>query len=253
MSLLIERKGDKMKVTVIGFWGAYPELGEATSSYLFEKDGFRLLVDCGSGALAQLPKYIDPYDLDAVILSHYHHDHKADLGVLQYQMLVQNSIRKQEKVLPIYGHQQDKTEFNQLTHNYTKAVAYNPEESITIGPFSITFMATDHPVRCYAMRITDGEKVVVYTADSSFKQEFVSFSEHADLLITDCNFYEGQDGKAAGHMNSKECAKIADQADVNTLVLSHHPHFGERDQLVTEAERYFSGRTLLAYSGFIWE
>ncbi|MCX8046397.1 MAG: MBL fold metallo-hydrolase, partial [Anoxybacillus gonensis] len=43
-----------MKVTVIGYWGAFPKKNEATSCYLFEHDGFRLLVDCGSGALAQL-------------------------------------------------------------------------------------------------------------------------------------------------------------------------------------------------------
>ena len=46
-----------MKMTVVGFWGGFPEAGEATSGYLFEHDGFRLLVDCGSGVLAQLQKY----------------------------------------------------------------------------------------------------------------------------------------------------------------------------------------------------
>ncbi len=63
-----------MKMTVVGFWGGFPEAGEATSGYLFEHDGFRLLVDCGSGVLAQLQKYITPSDIDAVVLSHYHHD-----------------------------------------------------------------------------------------------------------------------------------------------------------------------------------
>lgn len=63
-----------MKMTVVGFWGGFPEAGEATSGYLFEHDGFRLLVDCGSGVLAQLQKYITPSHIDAVVLSHYHHD-----------------------------------------------------------------------------------------------------------------------------------------------------------------------------------
>ena len=64
-----------MKMTVVGFWGGFPEAGEATSGYLFEHDGFLLLVDCGSGVLAQLQKYITPSHIDAVVLSHYHHDH----------------------------------------------------------------------------------------------------------------------------------------------------------------------------------
>ena len=82
-----------MKMTVVGFWGGFPEAGEATSGYLFEHDGFRLLVDCGSGVLAQLQKYITPSDIDAVVLSHYHHDHVADIGVLQYARLITSATK----------------------------------------------------------------------------------------------------------------------------------------------------------------
>lgn len=242
-----------MRMTVVGFWGAYPEQEEATSSYLFEKDGFRLLVDCGSGALAQLPKYLDPYDLDAVILSHYHQDHIADLGVLQYHQLVQNQIHDQERLLPIYGHDQDQVAFSDLTQRFTKGIVYQPNAPLELGPFTIEFLKTSHPVSCYAMRITDGDKVVVYTADSSYQDAFIPFSQDADLLITDCNFYEDQDATPFGHMNSKEGAIIAEQAKVRTLLLSHLPHFGERKQLVTEARKYFSGDVCLAKSGYQWK
>lgn len=243
-----------MKVTIVGFWGAYPEKEEATSSYLFEKDGFRLLVDCGSGALAQLPKYLDPYDLDAVVLSHYHPDHIADIGVLQHQIKVQNQIRGQEHVLKIYGHNEDQAAFTKLTaHPETEGIAYHPDQRLELGPFTIEFLKTIHPVTCYAMRITDGEKVVVYTADSSYQDVFIPFSEDADLLITDCNFYEGQDGAKAGHMNSKENGLIAEKAGIKTLLLSHQPHFGQREQLVIEAQKYFSGQVMLAQTGYQWQ
>lgn len=237
-----------MKVTVIGFWGGYPEEGEATSSYLIEKDNFKLLLDCGSAALSQLPKYTDPYELDAVILTHYHNDHIADIGVLQYFMLVQNGIRNNDKTLPIYGHGHDKEAFSRLNHDFTKGYMYDPDIPLDLGPFTITFLKTDHPVTCFAMRITDGQSTFVFTADSSYKDGFIPFSEKADLLIADCNFYDGQNGKKAGHMNSKECAVLAREADVNTLVLSHHPHFGDRKNLVTQAEKYFRGNIFLASS-----
>ncbi|WP_440896223.1 MBL fold metallo-hydrolase [Amphibacillus sp. Q70] len=242
-----------MKVTVVGFWGAYPAKEEATSSYMFEKDGFRLLVDCGSGALAQLPKYLDPYDLDAVVLSHYHPDHMADIGVLQHQIKVQNQIRGQERVLKIYGHHEDQAAFAKLTaHPETEGVAYQPEQQLELGPFTIGFLQTLHPVTCYAMRITAGETTVVYTADSSYQDLFIPFCKNADLLITDCNFYEGQDGGKAGHMNSKENGLMAEEAAVKTLLLSHQPHFGPREQLVTEAKKYFSGQVKLAHTGYQW-
>lgn len=241
-----------MRLTVVGFWGAYPAKGEATSCYLIEKDGFRLLIDCGSGALAQLPNYIDPYDLDAVILSHYHPDHIADIGVLQHLIKVQNLIQNEKRILNIFGHNQDKDGFQSLTSSDTRAVAYQPGQPLELGPFMIEFLKTAHPVPCYAMRITDGEKIIVYTADSSYQESFIPFSQNADLLITDCNFYKGQDGSKPGHMTSQEGAMIAEKADVKMLLLSHHPHFGERAQLKIEAEQYYSGKICLAKTGYQW-
>ncbi|PRS39145.1 hypothetical protein C6W19_10090, partial [Bacillus sp. RJGP41] len=42
------------------------------------------VLDCGSGVLSQLQNHMKPEDLGAVVLSHYHPDHVADIGVLQH-------------------------------------------------------------------------------------------------------------------------------------------------------------------------
>ncbi|WP_010650068.1 MBL fold metallo-hydrolase [Oceanobacillus massiliensis] len=242
-----------MKLTVIGCWGGYPARDGATSSYLLEKNNFSLLIDAGSGSLSKLQNYRDVSELDAVILSHYHHDHIADIGVLQYAKLIQFYVKNSDSVLPIYGHTKDLEEFESLSHEYTKGMPYDPEQELKIGPFTIQFLETVHPVPCYGMRITDGESVIVYTADSSYKDEWKDFAENADLLITDCNYYAGQDGSKAGHMNSEEGAKIAKNAGVKTLVLSHLPQFGNLDQLVEEAKQYYHGTIRLAEEGMVWQ
>ncbi|UOQ43490.1 MBL fold metallo-hydrolase [Halobacillus salinarum] len=241
-----------MKLTVIGFWGAYPSAGGATSGYLVEHDGFKLLVDCGSGVLSRLQQFIGVTDIDAVILSHYHHDHIADIGVLQYSWKVQNTLNETNHVLPIYGHQEDQTAFEQLTHEYTKGVAYDPEQTLQLGPFTIDFQRTQHPVSCFGMRLTDGMDTVVYTADSSYFEEWKSFAKGADLLITDTNFYKGMDGSKPGHMTSEEVASIAREAQVETLYLSHLPHFGNLTKLKQEAEDSFKGHIVVADEGLTW-
>ncbi len=243
-----------MKLTVVGFWGGYPAVNSATSGYLVEHDNFKLLIDCGSGVLAQLQNYIEVTELDAVILSHYHHDHVADIGPLQFARLISFYMGKSVTQLPIYGHQEDMLGFSALNHKeYTKGIAYNPSKPLEVGPFKIEFLKTTHPVPCYAMKVSTNDGSFVYTADTSYQESFIPFTKGADLLICECNLYAHQDGKAAGHMNSHDTAKVAQGADVPQLLLTHLPHFGTVEQLVEEAASIYKGKIDLAYKGFSWE
>ncbi|HEY3613108.1 MAG TPA: MBL fold metallo-hydrolase, partial [Gaiellales bacterium] len=69
---------DALAVTVIGCSPAWGNPGEPCSSYLVEAGGARILLDCGPGAFAAL-RALDDRPLDAVVLSHLHFDHIADL------------------------------------------------------------------------------------------------------------------------------------------------------------------------------
>ncbi|WP_246938707.1 MBL fold metallo-hydrolase [Bacillus pinisoli] len=242
-----------MKVTVIGFWGGYPARNEATSGYLIEEDGFRLLVDCGSSVVSQLQNYINPEAINAVILSHYHHDHVCDIGTLQYARLIKGYLGMELPALPVYGHAEDKNGFSSLTYKgVMKGIEYNPNASLTVGPFTITFLKTQHPAPCYAMRIETEKASVVYTADTSYFDEMVHFSMKADLLICECNLYKGMDGRSAGHMTSTEAGMLATKADVGELLLTHLPHFGNHQDLIHQANETYTGTTQLAKSGYIW-
>ncbi|MFF2446248.1 MBL fold metallo-hydrolase [Neobacillus sp. NPDC058068] len=236
-----------MKLTVIGFWGGYPKQNAASSGYLLEHYGFQLLIDCGSGVLSKLQNITQPDELDAVIISHYHPDHIADIGVLQHARLIQGFLGKEFPTLPLYGHEFDKHEFAKLTYkNITQGVAYDPTSTIMIGPFQVSFLKTNHPVPCYAMRIEAGGKAIVYTADSSFKEEFIEFSRNSDVLLCECNFYGHQNGQSAGHMNSVEAGQFAEKAAVKQLILTHLPHYGTLSDLINEASGEYTGIIKLA-------
>lgn len=242
-----------MKLTVLGFWGGYPGSNEASSAYLLEKDDFALVIDFGSGALSKLQQYKKVDEMDAVLLSHYHADHVADIGVLQHAVLIQSMIQKKECMLPIYGHMEDVASFHDLTDDNTKAVAYHPNETIKIGPFHIRFLRTKHSVPCYGMRITDGTNTLVYTADTAYFDEWKTFAKDADVLLSECNFYAGMDARAAGHLSSTEVAEIASGANVGEVILTHLPHFGDLAQLVAEVKEYYMGEVRLAHEGLVWQ
>lgn len=236
-----------MKITVIGCWGGFPKANEASSGYLISEDGFQLLIDCGSGVLSKLQNYTKPAELDAVILSHYHADHIADIGVLQHALLIDSfTMKTRKEPLPIYGHQESE-EFSTLTYkNITAGVAYPPSEEIQIGPFKATFLKTNHSVPCFAMRLEANSHTIVYTADTAYKEEMIEFAKGADILLAESNFYKGMDAASAGHMTSEEAGMIAQKAGVRTLVLTHLPHFGDINQLKEEAAQLFKGITVLA-------
>lgn len=228
-----------MEITVLGYYGGYPTNGVGTSSYLIESGDFHLLLDVGSNSLLTLEKHVDPIDLDAVLLSHYHHDHTADLGVLQFtRLLKKDEHGNKPHLLPIYCHNEDSENFKRMTfENVSQGIAYNEETEMRIGPFKVEYMKTLHPVPCYAFRITEvnTNKTLVFTADSGYKKEFIPFAENADLLIADCNFYRGMENHTV-HMTAKECGRIADRAQVKKLILSHLPQTGNLQNLVDQAK-----------------
>ncbi|KRM95828.1 beta-lactamase domain-containing protein [Liquorilactobacillus aquaticus DSM 21051] len=226
-----------MKITILGFLGGYPYNGQATSCYLIQSKGYNLLLDCGSGALLNLEKHLDPLDLDAVLLSHYHNDHIADIGVLQYYWQLNNS-RIDGKVLPIYGHKQDKKHFDDLTWDKaTIGQAYEPSKKLLLGPFEISFLKTKHPVTAYAVKIEDtsDKKIFAFTADTDYIPELTAFVRGADVLMTDTNYSAGKK-EPKWHMTSTESGKLAKDAAVKKLILTHLPQKEDLNLLLEEAK-----------------
>src|SRR3954454_5405053 len=71
-----------MRLTVLGGVGGFPGAGGACSGYLIEHDGFRLLVDPGYAIVPRLIGIMPAAAIDAVLVSHGHPDHVADLNPL---------------------------------------------------------------------------------------------------------------------------------------------------------------------------
>lgn len=242
-----------VKLTCLGCWGAYPEGGSANSSFLLEEDGFYLLIDCGSGVLSQLGQVIPIERLSSLILSHYHHDHVADVGCLQYAMLIQHQLGKRDQPLPIYAHGEGENIIHNLSYKqYTEARQIFADQPIQIGPWKVEFCPTNHTAYCLAMKFTGKDHTIVYTADTGWCDELVDFAKGVDTLICESSLYKEQKGQVEGHLTAAEAGELAAKASVKQLILTHLPHYGNQTELVEQAREVFSGSVELTKEQKVW-
>ena len=64
-----------MRVTFLGTSGAVPTTERNPSALLVEREGDRLLFDCGEGTQRQMMRYNTGFDVEHVFLTHVHGDH----------------------------------------------------------------------------------------------------------------------------------------------------------------------------------
>lgn len=57
------------------------------------------------------------------------------------------------------------------------------------------------------------------------------------------------DSAGAGHMTSEQAGILASNAKVKSLILTHLPHFGDLNQLVSETKEHYEGPVSLAEKG----
>ncbi|MFD1484126.1 MBL fold metallo-hydrolase [Lacticaseibacillus baoqingensis] len=226
-----------MKLTILGYYGGYPDHGVGTSGYLVQSGGYNLLMDAGSGTLLALEKVLDPLQLDSVLLTHYHHDHIADFGVLQYYYQLHSGAKKHTP-LPVYGHTKDPLHFAALTFgSYTQALGYTGDTTLQLGPLTLTFLETQHPVPAFAVRIADQATghVLVNTSDTRYFEGLKTFAQGADVLLADTNFLADHPAPL-WHLTARQAGTLAQEAAVKRLVLTHLPQEVPLDQLKAQAQ-----------------
>lgn len=239
-----------MRITTIGIWGGYPNKNEATSSFLLEHEGYRCLVDCGSGVLAAVQNYTELRHLDAAVISHYHPDHVADIGVLQHAAMVGMQLKQWKTPFPIYGHDRDSAMFGSLSYKgVTEGRRIDVSREMQIGPWQVSFCETIHPVYCLALKFTADGKSVVFTADTEWTDELVHFSKEAELLVSEANLYEKYIGIIKGHMSGSQAGQLAAQAGAKELWLTHLPQYGDVEEILEAAKKTYAGKVQFAKIG----
>ncbi len=221
-----------MKVHVLGCHGPYPMAGGATSGYLISQSGRHILMDCGSGVMGRLLSLTDPATLSAILLSHLHFDHAADLLVMSYY-LQQKGVK-----LPVFVPPEDESPLRQLLSPAVFQVQPYPEE-MEIASIRITTCPVRHPVPCRAIRLEAEGKALVFTGDTNTCDALVPFAQDADVLLADAAFLDREWKEQLPHLSALKAAQAARDARAKRLYLTHLPVTHDRKTMEAEAAAVF--------------
>jgi ribonuclease BN (tRNA processing enzyme) len=238
---------DPLTLTVLGSSGTYPGPGGACSGYLLRAGGTAVVVDLGTGTLANLQEHLDLRDVDAVVLSHEHPDHWLDLTVLRNALRYVLGIEG----LPVYGTAGTRALATTLLDELAPALAWHttcPGASLAIGPLRLRFGLTDHPVETLAVRAEAGARTLLYSADTGPAWDPGDLGDGVDLLVCEASLRAGDEGEVQ-HLSARQAGSLARAVGAGRLMLTHVVPGIDPGEQQAGAEAAYGGPVALATDG----
>jgi ribonuclease BN (tRNA processing enzyme) len=241
-----------MKITVLGGCGAWPAAGRACSGYLVEHDSFRLLVDPGYATLPRLLQVTTAEQVDAVIISHGHPDHCADL----HPLLRARTLRDDPAPpLPVHTVPEGVTKVLALDRPGMLDDAYRvhefaPGDRLSIGPFDIATWLLPHFVPNAGMRLTAGGRTLAYTGDTGPSPDVVDLARDVDLFLAEATFADEVPADSARFLSSaRQAGENAARANVEQLLLTHLMPGSDPSTAHAAARRVYGGKVTVVQPG----
>lgn len=190
----------------------------------------RFLLDCGASSLiAMRSQGIDPNTIDAILLTHFHGDHCAGVPfVLMDAMLGSKRTRPlviagppgtarhmetlREALFPGSGIMKPKfpLEFIEM-----ESRRVNDVHGIHVTPYPAFHTPETSPTM---LRVETDGKVVTYTGDTDWTDALITAADGADLLISECYFFEKP---IKMHMNYMTLHAHIGELRAKAIVLTH--------------------------------
>lgn len=243
------------RLTLLGTKGgpAIRPGGPNPTSMLLDMSSRRIVIDCGLGVSRGLVETgMSLKELDLVFITHLHSDHVLELGPLIHTAWTTGL----DHSVTVYGPNGTRNVWTgflaSLAYDIETRIAdegrpdlaslveiveYGPGEIFQEGDLVVEALRVDHPpvTDCYALKISDTDKSLVFSADTAPFPPLADFARGADILVHEAILPEGLDSivrrtgngarlrehLVASHSFAADAAQIATKAGVGMLVLNH--------------------------------
>lgn len=224
-----------MELNIIGNRGAFPLEGKGTSCYLIKDKDTNICLDFGSSALANIQSKIDIEEIDSIILTHLHYDHIVDIFTLSYLLGLKKIERKIDVYLP-----NDNSNMYNILKNIPEFNLIDIEENreYIIKNFKISFIEMKHKVKTYGVRVSNGNGVLAYTADTVLNDNLPKLLYNADIALCDTCTLDKNYKEGSPHISVKDMAIECNKANVKKMLLTHFVLDDEREILKEVVQKF---------------
>ena len=273
----------RTRLILLGTKGG-PRVGEGRKNpaTLLLIDGVPYVVDCGYGSSGQLVAAGVPLNkLRFIFITHHHSDHNLEYGSLLYNAWVAGLAVGVDAYGPPGLERMTRAFFEYMKFDIDTRIADEGRPDlrklVTAHDFDkpgvvlqnehvkVSAALVRHPpiTQAYAYRFDTKDRSVVISGDTTYAPELIDFAKGADVLVHEVTYLPGLDALLkrvpnaatlrehllASHTVTEDVGKIAAQAGVRTLVLSHLVPGDDSsisdDQWTEGVRKHYSGRIIV--------
>ncbi|NVM20310.1 MAG: ribonuclease Z [Desulfobacterales bacterium] len=246
-----------MKITILGSGTCVPSLKRSACSLLIQIDKTALLFDSGAGTMRRLLEAgITINEISYIFYSHLHPDHSAELVPFLFATKYPESYRRREPFTIVAAkgfadfYEKLKSAFGQWIELAPgllniEELDNKDRDHLDCGLFDVDSLPMDHTDESLAYRITAPTgKAVVYSGDTDVCENLVVLAKGADLLI--CESALPDEMKVQGHLTPSLAGRIATEAGVKKLILTHFYPECDRVDVAEQCRKTYQGPLVLA-------
>ena len=257
------------------------------TSNLLQMGGQTVLVDAGLGCTRGICDAGAPLTgIDCIVITHLHSDHYLELGPFFHTAWTAGLNRPIRVVGPVG--------LQAYWDGFLASMAFDialrqddegrcplaplaqievlGEDPFSIGDITVRAMRNIHPpiTDTYALRFDHDGKRIVISGDTAFMPEMADFAQGADILVHEAMLVDGVEALVKrmtngderlrthilrSHTSAEDVGKIANEARVKQLALTHMVPDGDPDfteaHWVAEVRKHYGGRLQIGVDGVV--
>ena len=225
-----------MLLRIIGEYGPYPKPLGATSCYLLETENNKIVLDMGSGAFSKLSDLVKPEEISAIVISHLHADHSADLAIFACYLQQLEKRGRFSGSVPLYCPRCE-SPLAELAKSfkYFSVTEVDNGKSYEVSGDILTFYKGVHPEPSYGVKVESGGKIFAYSGDTNVCDNVDKLFESCDLVMLDGGLLSGDYSEKSPHLSVKKCVEYANKWG-NKLIITHICPLYTEDEIKEEAK-----------------